>query len=176
MAETTRIPGNLHVAGQLSSQTQSYPAGSITDAAIAAGATGAYITRTKVHHQQNIGVELYGPTTTVAALTKWLHIVRGAAATIVAFEAAIAVVATGADRTITVDLQKSTGGGAFATVLSATCGFTNGSTVRVPVAGTISSASLVDGDILQTVVTVAGAAGAQATGLTIGLTLAEEPQ
>lgn len=176
MAETTRIPGNLHVAGQLSSQTQSYPAGSVTNTAIAAGATGTYIDRTKVYHQYTIDAELFGPLVSVAALTKWLHIVRGAAGTIVAIEAAIAVVATGADRTITVDLHKSTGAGAFATVLSATIGFTNASAVRTPVAGTLSSSTLVDGDILEVIVTVAGSAGNQATGLTVTLTLAEEPQ
>lgn len=175
MPETTVFKGNVHVAGQLSSETQSYPAGSVTNAAIAAGATGSYIAYTKVQHQQNIGTELYGPLVTVAALTKWLHIMRGASATIIGFEAAIAVVATGADRTITVDLQKSTGAGAFATILSATIGFTNASAVRTPVAGTLSASSLVDGDILQVVVTVAGSAGAQATGLTCALTLAETP-
>lgn len=175
MANTV-LDGNVYVAGSLSANTFSPPASSITNTAIAAGATGSYIAATKVQHQQSINVELFGPTTTVAAVTQWLYLVRGATGTIVSIEAAIAVVATGADRTITVDLHKSTGAGAFATVLSATIGFTNASAVRTMVAGTISSASLVDGDILEVIVTVAGSAGAQATGLTVCLNVREDPQ
>lgn len=171
-----RVEGNLHVAGQLSAQTFTPPSASVVNASIAAGSAGSYIDRTKVSQGFTVGGELYGPTTSVAALTKWVHIVRGATGSVVSVESAIAVVATGADRTITVDLQKSTGAGAFATILSATMGFTNGSSVRTPVAGTISSASLVDGDILQIVVTVAGAAGNQATGLTTVVNIQEDPQ
>jgi hypothetical protein len=120
-----------------------------------------------------ISQELFGPTAAVTALTKWLHIVRGGTGARVAFEAAIALGPTGADRTITVDLQKSTGGAAFATVLSATIGFVDASVERVATAATISSTALTDGDILQVVVTVAGAAGNQATGLTVTLTYDE---
>ena len=123
-----------------------------------------------------VGGELFGPAVAVTALTKWVHIVRGATGTVVSVEAAIAVVATGADRTITVDLHKSTGAGAFATILSATIGFTNASAVRTMVAGTISTATLADGDILAVVVTVAGAGGNQATGLTVTVNLGEDPQ
>jgi hypothetical protein len=123
--------------------------------------------------RRQISVELFGPAVSVAAVTKWLHIVRGAAGTLVGFEAAIAVAADDASRTIDVDLQKSTGAGAFATVCSASADFTNSSAVRTPVAATFSSTSLVDGDILQVVVTVAGGAGNQATGLTVTLTFDE---
>jgi Concanavalin A-like lectin/glucanases superfamily len=120
-----------------------------------------------------IAVELFGPTTTIAGLTKLLHTVNGATATIVHAEAIITVQATGGDRTINVDIQKSTGGGAFATIMSATIAITNATTIRVPVSGTFSNTSLVDGDILQAVVTVAGSAGAQAQGLLLNLWLRE---
>lgn len=146
------------------------PQGGITNAMIASSPP---VSASKLTRHQSIDVELYGPAVTVAALTKWLHIVRGGSGTLIGFEAAIAVVATGADRTITVDLQKSTGAGSFATVLSSTCGFTNVSAVRTPVAAVISSAGIVDGDILEVVVTVAGSASAQATGLTVTLTYEE---
>lgn len=175
MANTT-LDGNVYVAGALSANSFSPPANSIGNAAIATGATGSYIAATKVQHQQSVNEELFGPAVAVTAVTKWVYIVRGATGTLVSVEAAIAVVASGADRTITVDVHKSTGAGAFATVLSGTIGFTNVTAVRTPVGGTISSTALVDGDILEVIVTVAGSAGNQATGLTCTLNIREDPQ
>jgi hypothetical protein len=150
--------------------TVTLPDSTITSAKIQSGTIAADRMR-DVRRSQS--VELFGPAVSVAAVTKWLHIVRGAAGTLVGFEAAIAVAADDASRTIDVDLQKSTGAGAFATVCSASADFTNSSAVRTPVAATFSSTSLVDGDILQVVVTVAGGAGNQATGLTVTLTFDE---
>jgi hypothetical protein len=141
-------------------------------------ATAAGISGSKVVHQNpgsSTANELFGPTTTVTALTKTLGVAR-ASGTIKDFSAWIEVVASGADRTITVDLQKSTGGGAYATVCSATIGFTNVSTVRSLVAASLSTATFVSGDIFRAVVTVAGAAGAQATGLSVSFLTEENPQ
>lgn len=130
----------------------------------------------RFEQQHQITVELYGPTTTVAALTKWVYTFFGATGELLDVDAFIAVVATGADRTITVDVQKSTGAGAFATIMTATIGFTNASAVRTAVSGTLAAGAgtLVAGDILQVVVTVAGAAGNQATGLTVSLKIREK--
>lgn len=136
--------------------------------------SNANIQATKLVARRRISLELFGPAVTITALTKLLHILRQSA-TLVHVEAIQTVQATGADRTVTVDIQKSTGAGAFSTIMSGTIGFTNSSPIRTPVAGTFSSASLVDGDILQAVVTVAGAAGAQAQGLLLTLTLDEYP-
>ncbi len=124
-------------------------------------------------NRRSCSAELFGPAVAVTALTQWLHIVRGGTGALVGFEAAIALGPTGADRTITVDLHKSTGGAAFATVLSATIGFVDASVERVATAATFASTALTDGDILEVVVTVAGAAGNQATGLTVTLTFDE---
>lgn len=172
----TRIEQDLYVAGNISGQTFTPPAGSITDAAVV---SNAQIAATKLQQQgkglMNNSLELYGPTTTVAALTKTLGMAY-ASGTMSEWAAWIEVVATGADRTITVDLQKSTGAGAYATVLSATIGFTNASSVRTKVTGTFSSTSYVAGDIFRAVITVAGAAGAQATGLSVRLTSTENSQ
>jgi hypothetical protein len=129
----------------------------------------------RFEQQYRQAYQLYGPTTTVAALTQLLYAVRGRTAELLDAEAFITVVASGADRTITVDIQKSTGGGAFATVMTSTIDITNATTVRTAVAGVVAAGglSLVDGDILQAVVTVAGAAGAQAQGLLLMLTIRE---
>lgn len=173
MAVASRLEGDHYVNGNLSSKTFTAPSGSITNDSIQASAG---ISASKTVRHESINVELFGPAVSVAAVTKWLHIVRGATGTIVAFEAAIAVAADDVSRTIDVDLHKSTGGGSFASVLSASADFTNSSTVRVPVAATISSAGLVDGDILAVVVAVAGGSGNQATGLTVTLTIEETYQ
>lgn len=117
--------------------------------------------------------ELFGPATTVTALTKWLHIAKSAG-TSIGFEAAIAVLPTG-DRDIDVDIQKSTGGGAFATIVSATLNFSSGSTVRVPSQADINSSAIADGDIFQVVVTLGGSTGNYPQGLTVTFTYDEEP-
>lgn len=151
--------------------TSTLPAASVTNAMIAAGAN---VDASKVIARQEWGTELFPPTTAVAALTQVLGMAY-AGCTLVEFSAWIEVVATGADRTVTVDLKKSTGAGAYATILSATVGFTNASSVRTKVTGTFSSTTLVAGDILEAVVTVAGSAGAQATGLSCSLIVAANP-
>jgi hypothetical protein len=125
----------------------------------------AGIAATKLEHQFPVSVQLFPPATSVAALTLPIYTVIGTAGEIVGMEAWISVVADDVSRTISVDLQKSTGGGSFATVCSATADFTSSSTVRVPVPVTLSGSSLIAGDLLQLVVTVAGGTGNQATGL-----------
>jgi hypothetical protein len=132
------------------------------------------IDASKVTRHESVNVQLFGPTTTVTALTQDIHIVRGATGTLLAIQAAICgTIATGADRTVTVDLQKSTGAGAYATVLSSTVGFTNVSVLRTAVSGVLSGTSVIVADILRLIVTVAGAAGAQALGLVVTVTMEE---
>jgi len=138
-------------------------------------APGAAIAATKLKHQFPISQELFAPGVTIAALTRLLHIVRGAKAEVVGFEAIITTAATDASRTVTVDLLKSTGGGAFATILTTTINITSTTTIRVPVAAVVASPSLVDGDILELTVAVAGSTGAQAQGLLASVMLREDP-
>jgi hypothetical protein len=165
------INNDLHVNGALSCKTFTLPAASVTNASVAGGAA---IDATKLVHQFPLYVQ-QSPGSAVVAATTLLHIAR-AAGSIVAIEAMTTTPATGADRTVTIDLQKSTGGGAFASALTTTIVLDDDTTARTPVAGTVASPSLVDGDQLQLVVTVAGAAGAQADGLLVTVTVREEPQ
>lgn len=171
----TRFDNDIHCAGTISAATFNLSASCVSNADVEAN---AQIAATKLQ-QQNTGCgnsdELFGPTTSVAALTKTIGMAY-ATGTILEFAAWIEVVATGADRTITVDLHKATGAGAYATILSATVGFTNASSVRTKVTGTLSSTSVVAGDVLRVVVTVSGAAGNQATGLSYRLTITENSQ
>jgi hypothetical protein len=162
---------DLHIDGRLSSKYFTPPAQSIGSAAIN---TADPLPTAGLVHRHRVCVELFGPTTTITALTKLLAGILGTG-TLRAVEVYTTVQATGGDRTVTIDLQKSTGAGAFATVLTGTIGITNATAIRTAVPGTINTAALVDGDILQMTVAVAGAAGAQAQGLLAVLEWDENP-
>lgn len=164
---TNVFNGDTHVNGSLTVKTFVPPAGCIDNAAVKAN---AQIAASKLVNRQRFTHTQSG---TVAAATEYIFIAR-AACTIAAIEACIPdTIATGADRTVNVDLQKSTGAGAFATVLSATIEFDNGSVLRTVSTGTLASDTLVDGDILRLVITVAGSAGNQAVGLIVNVTVDE---
>lgn len=175
MAVPTRIEGDLRVNGHFSAKTAEYPAGSVNNAAIAAGAA---IAATKVVHQFQVGGQLVAPGTVVDDMTQLLHCVYGVTGTIVRAEAFITTVATSSGSTILVDLHKSTGGGAFSTLCTTggTLTFTSTATVRVPSALTLTSNALVDGDILQAVVTTPGSSAALPQGLFLSLIVQEDPQ
>lgn len=162
---------DMHVNGALSCNTFSVASATITDAMISATA-GISASKSKV--RTVIPIEIAGPTTTIAAVSKLLNVLR-AAGTLVALEAYVVTKATGTDRTVTVDLHRSAAGGAFATVLSGTIGFTSGSTNLTPSAATFSATSLADNDILKLVVTVAGSSGNQALGGCATLTMDLDP-
>lgn len=150
----------------------SFTGGGIRNADVA---SGAGIEATKIEHQQSIDRQLYAEGAAVVALASELLHISQASGTIVGFEAIITTQATGADRTVNVDLQKSTGGGAFASITTTDVEIDDTTVILTPVAAVISNTSLADGDILRAVVTVAGSAGAQAAGLLVTLTLREDP-
>lgn len=151
----------------LSAENFTLTSGTLGNSAIA---TNAAIDDSKLKHRYNFTLSQTGA---VVAATQYLRILQ-ATGTLLSLEAAITeTIATGGDRTVTIDLQKSTGAGAFATVLTGTVQFTSASVLRTISTGTISSAGLVDGDILKLTVAVAGAAGAQAAGLVVNVTLSE---
>jgi hypothetical protein len=165
------LDGNVHVAGTLTANTFNAPANSIGNTAVQ---SGAGIEATKVVHQFPITYEQVAGTAVVAASTV-VHIAR-ATGTIVSFEGVIhGAIATGGDRTITIDLLKSTGAAAFASVLSSTLVLDNTNVLRTLEAASINTTSYIDGDLLQITVAVAGAAGNQGQGMTLTLTLRENP-
>jgi hypothetical protein len=158
--------------------TASLPAACVGDTQIKAGATGAYVQATKLQHQAPgvIGgsVQIAGPTTTVATVTQTLGMAKGVG-TLASLDGWIEVAAVGA-ATVTVDLQKSTGGGAYATVLSATMAISSATVIRTAVPTTISAASYVAGDIFRIVCTATAGGGTLPQGLTLRLVAREEPQ
>lgn len=116
--------------------------------------------------------------TVVAAGPLYYGPIRGATADVISLEAAVTeTIATGADRTVTIDLQKSTAGGAFASILTSTLVLNNASVLRIAQAAVLAAgAALVTGDLLRLSVAVAGAAGNQALGLVIRVILREDAE
>ena len=170
-----KIEGTVHFPGTVSIGSYFYPpAGSINNDAISSSATQR-IAASKVVHQFTLTRQPFGPATTISAITELLHSVRGAAGTAIGLEVSVVTPATGADRTVSIDLQKSTGGGAFATILTTPLVLNNATAALTPQSAVIASSSLSDGDILRVVITVAGAAGNQAIGLLLALVLQEDP-
>lgn len=130
----------------------------------------AKVSASKLEGEHAATAELFAAATTITALaSRILHTVRGATGTLLSFEGVIITAATGSDRTVSVDLEKSSGGAAFASICTTKIEITNSTTIRVPVAAVLSSTTLVDGDTLRAVVTVAGSLLAQALGLSVTL-------
>jgi len=103
--------------------------------------------KTKHRHKGQLS-QVHG--TACADERRYVHRAK-AAGTINEFKALIGVAITG-DSTVTVDLKKSTGGGAPATVLSGTISFSNADAINVAKTGTIVSPSYIAGDIFEVVV------------------------
>ncbi len=131
----------------------------------------------KLIHEKSLWVSQTG---TIVAATTYIFSVKGIAAvgqsaTIKSIRARIEeAIATGADRTVNVDLQRSANpAGAYASILAATIAFTNVSPLLRVWAPepTLTTTVLGAGDTLRVVVTVAGAAGLQATGLLVEVIL-----
>jgi hypothetical protein len=165
------ISGSLHVNGTLTAKRFSAPAGSIDNASVD---EAAEIAATKLIHQFPLTYQ-QAPGSEVVSNTVDLHIARGDGE-VVSIEAAITgAIATGADRTVTLDLLKSTAGGAFATVLTAPIVLDDDNVLRTLEAGTVTTTDYLDGDILRLTVVCAGAASAQGQGLVVTTIVREEP-
>lgn len=165
MAQTT-LPTDLRVQGNISCTTLTPPAGSITDAAIVAGAGVQY---TKVVHYFPVRYET-ATGTAVTAATRPVHIAR-ASGTIVAAKAYCTVAPTSSD-SVTVDIQRGNQSTAFATILSSTIVLNSSDANRQVNDGVLSTTSYSADDEFQVVVTVSGTTG---QGLCVVLYLAENP-
>lgn len=163
--ENTTLRGTTNIVGTLN-----VPAGSITNAGILSGTN---VDASKLVHRHAINY-FQASGSSVASATVPIFIARGTTVTLQAIEAAILVAAAGA-ATVTIDLQKSTGAGAFATVLSSVITLNSSTVVRTATAGTINTASGTDGDIWQLVITATAGGGTLPQGLIVTLNLDETP-
>ncbi len=167
------INNDLHVNGTLSCKSFNPPAGAIGDAAIRAAAG---IDATKLEHQFDLDFS-QSPSAEVIAETRDLRIIHGSSSEVVAVKAAITgAVATGADRSVTIDLQKGNVATGFASILTSTLQFVSTDALRAVKQAAIANPNLAVGDILRLVVTVSGTAGSQAKGLIVSVTLREDAQ
>jgi hypothetical protein len=112
--------------------------------------------------------------TAVVTQTELIHIAKFAGL-VTHVEAVIDAAITG-DNTLSIDVKKSTGGAAFASILSATLTINNATTVRTAVAATIDATKddYIAGDVFEVVITAAGT-GTQAQGIVVSVFFEENP-
>lgn len=145
-----------------SGQTCVLPSGVITAANIAAAAG---VECSKLDHRSR---QVYAQSGTAAAATAAIHYVIGTTGTINSFQCGVIGACVG-DSTITIDLKKE-----GSSILSAAVVLDSTNAARAPEAGTLSSASVVAGDLLEVVVTVSAGSGTLGTGLFCILDVDEE--
>ena len=128
----------------------------------------------KLQHQHQLSYSQADGTDVAAAIVP-VYVVRGTTATILSIDVVCLDAPSGGDKTFTVDLKKSNvGSPSPATVLSAAVTYPNATPDCTVRPGTISSASLVDGDTLVIAVAVSGSTGTQGQGLVVTVTLKED--
>ena len=149
------------------------PVGQLTDSNWSSSSS-ARLASSKAVHTQIESIELAVQDVAVAASETLLFIANGAG-TFNKLEAVVITAATGADRTVNIDLQKSTAGGSFSTVLTATLEFDNVDVALTPTTATFTTDTYLASDIFKIIVTVAGAAGNQAIGCVVSVTKSENP-
>lgn len=178
MATPTRIPGDLNVAGGITCQRLTPPAGSIYNTHVADGAPGVYVAAQKVQHQVAASYKQQ-PGSNAAAATEDVYVHHGADGEVIDIKAVVTGQIPSGDRTCTIDVQKSTAGGAFATVLTGTITLDSVNVIRVVESGTLVTSGvedLVDGDILRVIVTVGGSAGTHVQGFIVTITINKDPE
>ena len=135
----TRIESDTHVAGNLSANTMTYPAGSITNVDVGSGAS---IATTKLQHRHSRTYSQESATS-AADESRVLFTAYGATGTVISFKAGAVVAAVGA-ATCAVNLKKN-----GTSILSAALSLTSSQTAYAELTATISTASIVAGDNLE---------------------------
>jgi len=166
------LRGDIVLQGTLTPSGLNVPAGAVDDDAIKSAAA---IAATKLQHQ-HVLKHSQAQDSFVTSAKDPLYIVRGLTATVVDIEV-MCLGAPSGDKTITVDLKKAnTGNKDGATILSSTISYDAAKSDAEVVKGTISSANLVDGDVLIVWVTVGGTTGNDAKGLVVTVTVREDAE
>lgn len=160
--QPSRHEGDLYITGTLSTASLSIPALTVDNAAVSASAAIVY---TKLVHKHN---KTYAQSGNSIDETKVIHVVHGATCTLLNFEVGVVTAFAGSDA-CTVDLKKN-----GVSVLSAAVTLDSGDAAYAKVAGTISTAGGVDGDVYTVVQDFTTAAGTPATGVWASLALAED--
>jgi len=164
-----RLEGNTHVNGTISATGISVPLG-IKNADVS---TSAEILASKMQHRFAVTYWQADGTAVAAAIVP-IYTVRGATATVQAIEVQCVDAPSGGDLAFSVDLLVAdVGTPTPATILTGTVAYSATQTDCEVEVGTISSASLTDGDMLLVQVAVSGSTGTQGQGLIVTVTLDE---
>jgi hypothetical protein len=167
---SNRLEGNTVVDGELSANSLVSGTASLTNAMFSS-AVGNRLDHEKVIGQFPVGCKQANGAA-IASRTEHLHTARGSGEFIELLSVTTGVAPTGGD-SVTIDIQKSVGGAAFATVLTAPVVLNSGNTVRVTEDySSFSATTYAAGDVIIAVITVSGTS---AQGLGVTLVLAEQP-
>lgn len=165
MAQNT-INGDTYFNGTLTAKAVTLPASTVTDAGVAGGAG---IQASKLQHQYEKVLAQDGGVN-AAALTRALHAVKGATATIIEVAAGAITPLTGND-TCTIDVRKN-----GTTVLTAAIALANTDVAYALKTGALTTTSAVAGDVFTVVVTATHNTGTLPQGVFARLTLREDAQ
>jgi hypothetical protein len=136
------------------------PGGNITNAEVSD--TAAIAASKLVHHF--IARHSQGVGTAVVTSTEVIHVAK-AAGTVAALRIGVVTAPTGGNKQFTVDVKKSTGAGAFTSILSAAYAVDNTKANLTTYSGVIGTATYAAGDIFEIVVTASGSTGTQGWGV-----------
>lgn len=128
-----------------------------------------------VEHEHKLQYSTATDATTVAAVTKTLGAIHYTGE-VVEVSVWPVTAPTGGDLAYTVDIKKSTGAGAFATILTGVVTVNSSSTSRTVQFATLSGTpALVRGDALQVVIATSGSTGTQGAGVDVTIRIRENP-
>jgi hypothetical protein len=162
----TIIPTDVYAAGNLSAKSFTPPAGCILDSSIA-GLAG--VQASKLQHQYEKTYQQESATNAVTE-SRVVHVVQGATATLLAFEAGAIVPETGND-TCTIDCLKN-----GTSILSAAISLTNTDTARQLHTGALTTTTAVAGDVFEVHIVATHNTGTLAKGVFAQLQLREDAQ
>lgn len=160
---TSRVESDLHVGGRLSAQSMTLPTGTVIDASIPAGAN---VSSDKLQHRHRcVFNQVHGSVAVTERRPVFWALSVG---TIRRIKVGSVVVNVGA-ATITVDIRKN-----GTTILTAIVTLDSGNTVYIAEDGTMTSAALVAGDVLEVVVVATAGGGTLGQGLFVVIDVDED--
>jgi len=163
---STRLDGDTYVAGNLSAETLGIPNGTVTNVAVSASAA---IASTKLE-QQHIKTYANASATTAVTEARVLHTVYGATGAVVAFECGCVVANIGA-ATVVFNLLNN-----GVSILTAAVTVDSGDAAYAILPGTISTATLAVGDVLEVSIVATAGGGTLGKGAFASVILQEDPQ
>jgi hypothetical protein len=158
------FPGDVQFTG-----TIGLPTGSLTSAMVASAAN---VAEAKLQHRVHIQYNTPDGTDITTLTTPVFLAYKGC--TVLAVQALCIDNCAGGDKKFTVDVQKSTAGGAAASILTAALDFASKTDLTTYSATLSGTPTLVATDMLQVVTTVSGSTGDQGQGLIVDIVLKED--